>query len=71
MHKYLRKNKIISNNEIEIILKIININYMNIAIKALSNIGLNNEHPQFENILRLILKHIINTKMVKRICTYI
>lgn len=46
-------------------------NYINIAIKALSNIGLNNEHPQFESILRLILKHIINTKMVKRICTYI
>lgn len=32
--------------------------------------GLNNEHPQFESILRLILKHIINTKMVKRIYTY-
>ncbi|XP_061939019.1 leucine-rich PPR motif-containing protein, mitochondrial-like isoform X2 [Apis cerana] len=64
IYKYLKKKKIISNNEIEIILKIININYINIAIKALSNIGLNNEHPQFESILRLILKHIINTKMV-------
>ncbi|KAG6795753.1 leucine-rich PPR motif-containing protein, mitochondrial [Apis mellifera caucasica] len=64
IHKYLRKKKIISNNEIKIILKIININYINVAIKTLLKMGLNNEHPQFESILRLILKHIINTKML-------
>lgn len=70
MYEYLRKKKIISNNEIEIILKIININYIHIAIKALLKIGLNNEHPQFESILKLILKHIINNNVVRRICIY-
>lgn len=70
MHEYLRKKKIISNNEIEIILKIININYIHIAIKTLLKIGFNNEHPQFESILKLILKHIINNKVVRRICIY-
>lgn len=70
MYEYLRKKKIISNNEIEIILKIININYIHIAIKVLLKIGLNNEHPQFESILKLILKHIINNNVVRRICIY-
>lgn len=64
MYQYLKKRNTILNTEIEIILKLISINHIHLAIKALSCIGLHDKHPQFENILRLILKHVVNNRIL-------
>ncbi|KAF3424553.1 hypothetical protein E2986_08569 [Frieseomelitta varia] len=64
MYKYLKKKNTISNEEIDVILKLISINHIHIAVIALSCIGLHDKHPQFENVIRLILEHIVNNNMV-------
>ncbi|XP_050588159.1 leucine-rich PPR motif-containing protein, mitochondrial isoform X1 [Bombus affinis] len=64
MFQYLKKRNTILNIEIEIILKLISINHIYLSIKALSCIGLHDEHPQFENILRLILEHVVNNRVL-------
>ncbi|XP_033303668.1 leucine-rich PPR motif-containing protein, mitochondrial isoform X2 [Bombus bifarius] len=73
MYQYLKKRNTILNTEIEIILKLISIDHIHLAIKALSCIGLHDKHPQFENILRLILKHVVNNRMlindIIKLCT--
>ncbi|XP_043595736.1 leucine-rich PPR motif-containing protein, mitochondrial isoform X3 [Bombus pyrosoma] len=73
MYEYLKKKNTILNTEIEIILKLISINHVYLATKALSCIGLHDKHPQFENILRLILEHVVNNRVlindVIKLCT--
>ncbi|KAK9300814.1 hypothetical protein QLX08_006662 [Tetragonisca angustula] len=64
MYKYLKKKNTISNEEIDVILKLISINHIHIAMTALSCIGLHDRHPQFENVIRLILEHIVNNSVV-------
>lgn len=72
MFQYLKKRNTILNIEIEIILKLISINHIYLSIKALSCIGLHDEHPQFENILRLILEHVVNNRVVRTVfCCHI
>lgn len=71
MYQYLKKKNTILNTEIEIILKLINIDHIHLAIKALSCIGLHDKHPQFENILRLILEHVVNNRMVRTISFFV
>ena len=67
MYKYLKKKNTISNEEIDVILKLISINHIHIAMTALSCIGLHDRHPQFENVIRLILEHIVNNSVVRTI----
>lgn len=67
MYKYIKKKDTILNTEIEIILKLISINHIYLAIKALSCMGLHDKHPQFENILRLCLEHVVNNRIVRTI----
>ncbi|XP_068979127.1 leucine-rich PPR motif-containing protein, mitochondrial-like isoform X2 [Bombus flavifrons] len=64
MYQYLRKKNTILSTEIEIILKLISINHIHLAIKALLCIGLHVKHPQFESILSLIFKHVVNNRML-------
>lgn len=67
MYKYLKKKNTILNEEIDVILKLISINHIHIAMTALSYIGLHDKHPQFKNVVRLILEHIVNNSMVRTI----
>ncbi|XP_071875749.1 bicoid stability factor isoform X2 [Bombus fervidus] len=73
MYQYLKKKNTILNIEIEIILKLISINHIYLAMKALSCIGLHDKHPQFENILRLISEHVVNNRVlindIIKLCT--
>ncbi|KAK1120820.1 hypothetical protein K0M31_011024 [Melipona bicolor] len=64
MYKYLKKKNTISNEEIDVILKLISINHIHVAMTALSCIGLHDKHPQFEDVIRLILEHIVNNSVV-------
>lgn len=71
MYQYLKKRNTILDTEIEIILKLISIDHIHLAIKALLCIGLHDKHPEFENILRLILKHVVNNRVVRTISFFV
>ncbi|CAD1473626.1 unnamed protein product, partial [Heterotrigona itama] len=64
MYKYLKKKNTISNEEIDVILKLISINHIHIAMTTLSYIGLHDKHPQFGNVIRLILEHIVDNSVM-------
>ncbi|CAL7951634.1 unnamed protein product [Xylocopa violacea] len=60
IYQYLKKKNQILYNEIQVILKLLSINQIHIAINALLYMSLSNDHPQYEDIFKLILEHMIN-----------
>ncbi|OAD59837.1 Leucine-rich PPR motif-containing protein, mitochondrial [Eufriesea mexicana] len=62
VYQYLIKKRMITNCEVQIILKLLDINY-SIAIDILVIISLDNNHPHFKNIITLILKHLVNNRV--------
>lgn len=71
MYQYLRKKNIILGIEIEVILKLISINHIHLAIKALLCIGLHVKHSQFESVLSLIFEHVVKNRMVRTISFFV
>lgn len=65
MYQYLKKVLYLSE-EIQFILKLININQANIAITAFLHMILKDgKWSQYENIMKIIIKHVVDKCMVR------
>nr|XP_034186519.1 leucine-rich PPR motif-containing protein, mitochondrial [Osmia lignaria] len=64
MYQYLKKVLYVSDEEIQFILKLININQANIAVTAFLHMILKvDKWSQYENIIKIIIKHVVDRYM--------